>query len=191
MYKPIKGGSSELIYNDYLCWTPPPPPDHEILFHNLPQKEQYWRREPVPEAFRDLFREETAIRAEEQKLVELGQKQKVTYVNPVLEKYRRREFFRRKWGVWLYNNGIPTYLTGHNYFYLQYYLSDNGYPKYYEFSRKAFYFRQYSEEDPFALGYMIIGPRGTGKSGEELSCILNNITLKHHATAVLQSKNFD
>lgn len=191
MYKPIKGGTSELIYNEYLCHIPPPPPDHEILFHNLPQKDQYWRREPIPEAFRDLFREEAAIRAEEQKLIELGQKQKVTYVNPVLEKYRRREFFRRKWGVWFFNNGIRTYLVGHHYMYLQWYLSDNGYPHYYEFSRKAFYFRQYSEEDPFALGYIIISGRGIGKSQEELTCILNNITLKHHATAVLQSKNFE
>lgn len=191
MYKAIKGGSFELVYNDYVCHLPPVPPDHEILFNTLPKADQYWRREPVPEAFTDLFREESAIREEEKKLVDLGQKKKVTYVNPVLEKYRRREFFRRRWGVWFYNNGRPTYITGHHYLYLQWYLSDNGYPNYYEFSRKAFYFRQYSEEDPFALGYMIIGPRGTGKSQEEMACILNNMTVRHHATAVLQSKNFD
>lgn len=191
MYKVIKGGSFQVIYNDYTCWLPPVPPDHEILFNTLPKADQYWRREPVPEAFTDLFREESAIREEEKKLVDSGQKKKVTYVNPVLEKYRRREFFRRRWGTWFYNNGMPTYLTGHHYFYLQWYLSDNGYPNYYEFSRKTFYFRQHSEEDPFALGYMVIGPRGTGKSQEELACILNNMTMRHHATAVLQSKNFD
>lgn len=191
MYREIKDGSCEVIYNDYPCWVPPVPERHEILFSNLPVEQQYWRRTPVPDAFKDLFREEAEIRRQEQTLVDNGQKKKVTYLNPILEKYRRQEFHRRLWGVWFFNNGIPVYITGHHYFYLQWYLSDNGYPNYYEFSRKAFYFRQYSEEDPFAMGYLIIGPRGTGKSQEELACILNNMLLRHNASAALQSKNFE
>lgn len=196
MYNPIVGGTSELIYDNYLCHLPPVPADpKDILFHEYPKEEQYWRRTPIPDSFMELFREEREVREQEEAAVKRGEKKKVSYVNPILERYRRQEFKRRLWGVWFYNNGKPTYITGHHYFYLQWCKFDhkrnNGYPIYYEFSRKAFYFRQHSEEDPLCLGYMIIGPRGTGKSGEELACVFNNMLVKHHASAALQSKNFE
>jgi hypothetical protein len=139
--------------------------------------------------------EESKARRIEDDMVKKGMKKSATYLDPVLERYRRREWHRRKWGVWFYNNGVPTYITGHHYFYLQWckfdHKENNGYPFYYEFSRDNFYFRQHCEEAIKCLGYMIIGPRGTGKSNEELACIVNNITRMHDARAALQSKSFD
>ncbi len=195
MFREIQGGSFEIIYDSYKCWIPPVPDKSQILFHNLPKEEQYWRRQVPPSNFKELFAEEERIREQEQKKVDAGDKDKVTHLNPILERYRRQEFYRRKWGVWFYRNGVPTYITGHFYWYLNYCKADHaendGYPIYYEFSRKAFYFRQFAEEDPKSLGYMIIGPRGSGKSQEELACITNNMLIKHNASAALQSKNYE
>lgn len=195
MYWPIENGSNILIYDSYLCWIPPVPDKSQILFSNLPDRDQYWRRQPMPVNFKDRAKEERAIRAEEAKLVARGRKEKVTHVDPVLERYRRQEFYRRRWGVWFMRNGEPTYITGHHYWYLQWCKFDHkrndGYPLYYEFSRKAFYFRQFAEEDPRSLGYMIIGPRGSGKSSEELACLTNNMLIAHNATAALQSKHYE
>lgn len=196
MYYPIEGGTVVPLYDGaYQCWIPPVPDKSQILFHNLSKAEQYWRRIPIPSSFSELFREEASVRRQEQALVDSGDREKVTYVNPTLERFRRQEFYRRKWGVWFYNNGEPTYLTGHHYWYLQYCKADHkrngGFPLYYRFSRDTFYFRQYAEDKPTSLGYAIVGPRGTGKSQEELACITNNMLVKHDATAVLQSKNFE
>lgn len=139
--------------------------------------------------------EEARTRAYEQKLVDRGERKKITFLDPICERYRRQEFYRRKHGVWFFNDGEPTYITGHHYMYLQWSKFDHrdngGYPYFYQFSQWAYYFRQWCEENPKSMGYMIIGPRGTGKSGEELTCIMNNMTMAHDATAVLQSKSYD
>lgn len=195
MYYPIVGGE-KVIVDDLTCWLPPVPKDKsQILYYNLPKEEQYWRREPVPQWYWDRVPDENKARRIEEDMVERGMKKSVTYLDPVLERYRRREWHRRKWGVWFYNYGVPTYITGHHYWYLNYCKFDHkindGYPLYYEFSRDNFYFRQYCEEDPKCLGYFFVAARGTGKSNEELACVSNNITMKHDARAALQSKSFD
>lgn len=196
MFFPISNGSSVALYDGaYICWIPPVPDKSQILGHQYPKEDQYWRRQPLPTNFETLYDEESATRAREQELVDSGDRKKVTFVNPVLERHRRQEFYRRKYGVWFYNNGVPTYITGHHYFYLQYCKADHkrneGFPLYYNFSRLLFYFRQYCEEDPLSMGYMDVGPRGCGKSQEELACLTNNMTIKHDSTAVLQSKNYE
>lgn len=195
MYYQITGGS-KVVVDDLDCWIPPVPENKaDILYYNLPKEEQYWKREPLPDWFMQRHKEEKLARDIEKDMVDKKMKKSVTFLDPVLERYRRREWRRRKWGCWFYNDGVPTYITGHHYWYLQWckfdHKENNGYPFYYEFSRDNFYFRQHCEENPKSLGYMIIGPRGTGKSNEELACLSNNITMKHDARAALQSKSID
>ena len=179
MFLPIKGGSKVIVGEGYQCWLPPKPNNELILYNNLPREEQYWRREPLPDFYMERSFEE---------------EEKGT-LDTILERFRRREWHRRRWGVWFYNDGIPTYITGHHYWYLQWckfdHKENDGYPFYYEFSRDAFYFRQQAEENPLSLGYMVIGPRGTGKSNEELACITNNATFYHNLRCALQSKHFE
>lgn len=201
MFYKIKGGSKILLSDNaspekvYECYLPPVPNKSQILFHNLPKKDQYWRRTPMTADLEKRMEEEARVRQQEELLVKGGNKKKVDFVDPVCERYRRQEFYRRKWGVWFMNNGEPTYITGHHYFYLQWckydHKENNGYPFYYEFSRDTFYVRQWCEENPLSLGYMIIGPRGTGKSSEEIACLTNNITMAHNSTAAMQSKNYE
>ena len=194
MFYPIKGGTKVLIGEGFECWTPPMPEPSQIIGYDLPKEEQYWRREPIPKWYSERVLEEEYKQRQDEELILKGKK-KTMYVDQMCERYRRREWHRRRWGVWFMNNGEPTYLTGHHYFYLQWckfdHKENNGYPFYYKFSKDNFYIRQWCEENPHSMGYMFIGPRATGKSNEEIACIVNRSTMLHNHRAALQSKHFD
>ncbi len=199
MFYPRKGGSHEIVGNtqdgEYKCYIPKKPSNSEILFHNLPKHHQFWKRSHLPDYWEERYEEEAHIRKEEKDLFEAGKILKVKHVDPVLEKSRRQFWEKRRKGLFFFNNGKPTYITGDHYFYLQWchydHKENDGYPLFYEFSRKVFYFRSYCAEDPLCAGYMVIGPRGTGKTNEELACIVNNVTSNHSQNATIQSKSED
>lgn len=179
MYYKIKGGSKIVVGEGFECWLPPVPDNSQILFSNLPKEEQYWRREPIPKWYMERSAEEK----------EKGR------IDPMCEKYRRREWHRRIFGVYFMNNGVPTYLTNHHYWYLQWckfdHVENDGYPFYYDFSGENFKIRQWCEENPKSMGYMIIGPRATGKSGEEIACVTNRATYLHNHRVAMQSKHYE
>jgi hypothetical protein len=172
------------------------PKKSEILYSDLPKKQQKWKREPLPDYYKELRPEEERIQKEELKLVEMGELDKVYHFNPVLEAYRREQWRKRKYGVWIMVNGKPVYLTGAWWYYLQWckfdHAENNGYPLFYMSQRKRFYFRQSAYEDPTSLGYVIIGARGFGKTTEETAVILESMTRgPKRRIAALQSKTGD
>jgi len=175
-------------------FLPPVPPKEQILYHNLPKKEQYWRREGIPQFYKDGIKEEEAKQKEQRKLVDSGILEKVTYYDPLLENYRREQWRKRKEGVWFYNNGEPVYLTGAHWFYLEVgkfdHVENDGYPMFYESQLERAYFREYCKEDPLSLGYFILGARGFGKTTEETSWIMESMTKgPRRRRAVIQSKS--
>lgn len=127
----------------------------------------------------EMYRQEQELR-----LVDEGALQRVKYFDPILENYRRQEWTRRIYGIYFMNNGVPTYLTGTHYTFLQWCKLDHpendGYPLFYVPQLDRFYFRQRCMEDPWCLGYLIVGPRGFGKSAEEVASQLENITKPGH-----------
>lgn len=192
MFKPIKNGTL-FTFSNVDCWVPPVPKKSEILFSRLKKEEQYWKREPLPEYYKELRPEEARIQQEEWVKVEKGEMDKVYHFNPMLEKYRRKQWHMRKNGVWFMNNGEPIYLTGPWWFYLQWcrfdHKENNGYPLFYMNQRKRFYFRQSCGEDDMCLGYVIIGSRGFGKTTEETGMITESMTKEpKRRRAILQSK---
>ena len=80
---------------------PEMPDDKQILFNELPADQQYWRRLSVP---KELERIRTMDEWSE------APKEFRDKFTPYIE----REFSRRKKGLWFYNNGTPTYMTGHH-----------------------------------------------------------------------------
>ncbi len=194
MFWPIKNGNKITVGENFQCWIPPKPPDEEIINYGLPKEEQYWRREPVPKWYQERSIEEEYKQSQDRELVLKGKKKNI-FIDVMCERYRRREWHRRKWGVWFFNCGEPTYLTGHHYFYLTYGKADhkenNGYPFYYEFSRNSFYIRQWCEENPKSMGYLFIASRGTGKTQEEIACILNRTTMYHNHRSAMQSNDYE
>jgi hypothetical protein len=174
------GGGYEIVQEHYKCYLPPKPSSSLIMGYNLKKIEQKWQRTALPDYYNERREEESDKQDQEAKLVEEGSIKCVTHYDGILEKFRRAEWNRRFFGMWFYNNGVPTYVTGRHYFYLNWcqfdHVENNGYPIYYDTQRKRFYFRQYCQSDEHCLGYIIIGPRGFGKSSEEVAIMIESGT---------------
>ena len=78
--------------------------------------------------------------------------------SPFIEK----EFERRHNGVWFYNNGQPTYITGRHYMFLQWSKIDIGSPSYLAFQREIFIHMAACEADPRCLGQLYTKCRRSG-----------------------------
>ena len=74
------------------------------------------------------------------------------------------EVDRRLNGFWYMNNGVPTYLTGMHYLYLQWWSIDIGYPKFRMPDLEKFYFMDYCIQDPLCMGMLEVTKRRFGKS---------------------------
>lgn len=125
------------------------PSDDEILFAGLPKDQQYWRRTEMP-------KELSSIRSMDEWAESPREfRQKHT---PFIQ----REFKRRREGVWFYNQGVPTYITGRHYMMLQWSKIDIGYPSFLDFQRKLFTHFAACEADPRALGQIYTKCRRSG-----------------------------
>lgn len=104
---------------------PKKPAKRDILFSDKPKHLQMWERQPMPEELRRIGSMDEWY----EKPAEFRRK-----FSPYIE----REFERRRDGVWFYNNGVPTYITGRHYMLLQWSKIDIGYPYYLSFQREIF-----------------------------------------------------
>lgn len=195
MFYRIRDGHKVTVGEGFQCWIPPAPKDtSQIINYGLPIEEQYWKREPIPKWYLERSLEEEYKQSIDRELILKGKK-KTMFIDPMCERYRRQEWHRRTWGVHIMINGECVYLTNHHYFYLQHskfdHKENDGYPFYYEFSRDSFYIRAWCENNPKSLGYLFIASRGTGKTNEELACIVNRATMFHNHRAALQSNDFE
>jgi len=127
---------------------PEQPPIEEIENWGTDEaKEQYWRKRELP-AFFDLVeydREGNALLDAEQ------------------ADYARREVIRCKQGFWFLNNGVPTYITGKQYFYLSHWkLEDDIFPDYRDLDRRYFLYLNHWENTPWCLGTVVGKKRRQG-----------------------------
>lgn len=162
MYKAIDNGSVEDIQG-LKCHIPPAGYVYNIMTGELEQRsiyarspkksEQYWEHIKMPQDYNKLREKEMQRQFEDKE-----------FFDPKLEAFRQQEWDRRLNGFWFYNNGVPTYITGMHYFYLNYWTLDTGLPKYRDTDRKYFYFMQYCIEDPECFGMVEITKRRQGKT---------------------------
>jgi len=78
--------------------------------------------------------------------------------------YIDEEFKRREEGFWFYNKGIPTYLTGTHYMYLQWSKIDVGPPDFREANRLFFLFWEACKADVRCYGMCYLKNRRSGFS---------------------------
>ena len=78
--------------------------------------------------------------------------------------YIDEEFKRREEGYWFYNNGIPTYVTGSHYMYLQWAKIDVGKPDYRESNRLFYIFWEACKADKRCYGICYLKNRRSGFS---------------------------
>ncbi len=186
-----KPGSTKIVEKGYTMYIPPVPHKELILNHDLPRHKQFWRRKGLPSYYNERRAEEEYIQDQQKNMGNI-----VTHYDPILEKFRRDQWMKRIYGIFVYIDGVPTYLTGPHWMFLEWAKGDHdnndGYALYDDDQRLRFYFRDLCRWDPFCLGYIIIGPRGFGKTYEEASMILEDMTRPpHNRRATLQSKSED
>ena len=132
-----------------LVVLPKKPRKSEILFHDQPKKLQLWKRTPMPEEMR-------RIRSMDEWL------EKPAEFRNKFRSYIEQEFQRRRNGVWFYNNGEPTYITGRHYMFLQWSKIDIGYPSYLAFQKDIFTHMAACEADPRCFGQLYTKCRRSG-----------------------------
>ena len=153
---------------------PEQPPIEEIESWGVDDiSEQYWRRKDLPEYFEEVEydREGNALLNERQR------------------EYAIEEVRRCKNGFWFMNNGNPTYITGKNYFYLQWWkLEDDCYPEFRDADRRYFLFLNYWEKVPFILGCIRGKKRREGASSQATACLIYECIFFKNSNCGLTSK---
>ena len=132
-----------------LVVLPKKPKRSEILFHDKPKELQMWQRIPLPEELQRVRSMDEWF----EKPAEFRNK---------FRSYVEKEFQRRRDGVWFYNNGVPTYITGRQYMFLQWSKIDIGYPSYLAFQREIFLHMAACEADPRCFGQLYTKCRRSG-----------------------------
>ncbi len=170
------------------CWVPPVGSvidrrTGDLVYTGVYERsevksEQMWEIPPAPDDYEELREEEEHRQASDP-----------DYFDPKLEAYRRTEWFRRLNGFWFMNNGRPTYITGHHYYYLAHWRIDVGPPKFWWADLLYFYFWQYCVDDPNCGGMLSFDRRRAGKSWKASSILTEIITRSQKALGGIQSKN--
>jgi len=104
-------------------------------------------------------------------------------------KYIDEEFKRRDEGFWFMNNGIPTYITGSYYMYLQWSKIDVGAPDFREANRLFFLFWEACKADKRCYGMCYLKNRRSGFSFMSSAETVNLATLASDSRFGVLSKS--
>ena len=151
------------LYFDLPIQLPKQPAKKDILFHDKPKDEQYWQRIPLPEDLRKVKSME--------EWMSMPEPFRKRYTNYITQEYKRRRN-----GVWFYNNGVPTYITGNHYFFLQWCKIDIGYPSYLDFQRQLFIHLDACVADPRCIGQVYVKCRRSGYTNMSAAILVNEGT---------------
>lgn len=182
------GDTITYTIGEHTYTTPPIPKHKEILFHDKKKADQYWvRQTDLPREFYEWHDDPTPSghgveldakktdRHDNKQLLSLDKEMTALLFDKKIENGREglqeREHRRCKSGVWFYNNGEPTYITGNHYAILQWlamHQCDNSvepgssYGQYYQFQRDIAYYFEICKTVEYARGGLLIKPKKTG-----------------------------
>ena len=151
------------------------PAEHEPFKRSENKEEQYWEKQEYP---KELARIKSRFDWDE-------------YPNDFKEKwydYIDEEFKRREEGYWFYNNGVPTYITGTHYMYLQWSKIDVGAADYREANRLFFIFWEACKADDRSYGMCYLKNRRSGFSFMSSAELVNQATISSDARFGILSK---
>jgi hypothetical protein len=142
---------------------PEPPKKEDILYHDLPREEQYFRPVEIPNKFDSLPKNERVD-------------------------FMTTEFRKRMNGVWFYNNGTIEYITGTHYFYTGSWKIDVGLPEFRDSDRDLHYLWKYCEDDNDCFGLAYFTNRRSGKTVVGTSLIYEYASRNEESICGIQSK---
>ena len=147
----------------------------ECLQRHSDKTEQYWERRELP---KPLIKIQSIFQWNE-----MPTEFKNRWVD-----YIEQEFDYREDGAWFMNNGVPTYITGSHYMYLQWTSIDVGYPDYREANRLFYIFWEACKADRRSFGMIYLKIRRSGFSFMSSSECVNIATLAKDARVGVLSK---
>ena len=136
---------------------------------------QYWERQELP---KDIRRIQTIFQWNE-----MPTDFKERFVD-----YIEGEFDRREGGHWFMNNGIPTYMTGSQYMYLQWSSIDVGFADFREANRIFYIFWEACKADKRSFGMNYLKIRRSGFSFMSSAECVNQGTLASDSRVGILSK---
>ena len=142
---------------------------------HLNKKEQYWERKEIP---RELSKIPSIFQWNE-----MPKEFKDRWVD-----YVEQEFDYREQGYWFANKGVPTYITGSHYMYLQWSTIDVGYPDFREANRIFWIFWEACRADSRSFGLDYLKIRRSGFSFMASSECINVGTLARDSRIGILSK---
>ena len=155
---------------------PPRPKDEDGINFGKPRKEQKWERGELP-----VYFEQVSYTKEGKLVLTLEQ-----------DKYAEQELNRCKNGIWIWIGEKMRYITGRYYFYLKYYvLEDGNAPEFREADRLYFLFWQHWFHILWCLGIVRIKKRRQGASSQSCSNILYEAIFFKNSNCGLLSKTRD
>lgn len=195
-----EGERLSIQVGEHTFVTPPMPPKKDFLFWNLPQAKQYWTRQTdFPKIFFDWHREGNGVEldAEYTRYDDTGMLAALSKEDSIVlfgdpsqgesEGLQLREYRRCTEGVWFFNNGEPTYITGDYYFILQWGAMlgcvnevepGSHYGQYYQFQRDMCYFYELAKYTEYGRGGVYMKPKKTGAT-QVLSLLALNQAITH------------
>jgi hypothetical protein len=165
----------------HYYYTPPMPTISSMINFELPVLEQKFKKTAIP----DFFKEDLINRDED------GHP---TWSPEQLE-FISQEADRRLNGCWYLIKGKPIYLTGDNYFFMNYWWFDakteDGYAEYRYAQTKYFYFLELIDLDENCFGDLFVGNRRFSKTEVSASRIYNTATLEENTHSFVMSLEYE
>lgn len=192
-YKPheevmVWNEDKDLIPIEYRL--PDPPPLETIEGYGLPPHEQFWRHKPLPaklQKINDMQKDEEGNELTPRLKMKILEKDPDYYREEI--KYIEDEWERRENGFWFFNNGVPTMITGHHYWQLQWWPIDGAPPDYRNYDRRWFWFWHMVYEDDNCFGFNNPKPRRVGATIKVCGIKADCTSSQPYFTAGLQSKD--
>lgn len=164
------------IYGSKIRLPDEPEDKSEVLYYNKPLKEQKWVKEELPDFF------ETVEYDKNGDLV----------LTPEQEEYASKEVSRCKKGIWAMIGGKLRYITGRYYFFLRYYiLEDGNAPDFREADRLYYIFFNFWFLIEWCIGIIRTKKRRQGASSQSCSNILYEAIFYKRSNCGLISKTKD
>jgi hypothetical protein len=155
---------------------PERPKDEDAINFGKPRKEQKWERGELPDFFEDVSY------SKDGKLV----------LTPQQDRYAEQELDRCRNGIHIWIGEKMRYITGRYYFYLKYYvLEDGNPPEFREADRLYFLFWQHWFHILWCLGIVRIKKRRQGASSQSCSNVLYEAIFFKNSNCGLLSKTRD
>lgn len=160
---------------NYNYELPSPPKDEDqILFYDAPKAEQYWKT-PHSKSRLKYFTDKGDVR----NINHMTEKERVEFI----------DFWRRAWleGLWFFNNGEPTYITGEHVDHLVFNKFKSSHFYYLTAQKERFYFRDLVQKDRNCDGGLWAKGRRVGITAEQITSNVRIIIYDFSNNCALQS----